>query len=506
MTHAARILIVEDNRTLARDIDQRLGRMGFAIAGVTGLGEEAIVLAERERPDLVLMDIRLEGAMDGITAAEHIRGRFGVPSVFLTVFADEATLRAASVTEAFGYIVKPAQDRELRIVIEMALYKHAAEKERRRLEDQLRRSEKMEAIGQLAGGIAHDFNNVLMAILGNCRSLRRQLPADPRPHSQLAQIETAAERAAHLTRQLLAFGRDAHERPVALDLAAHVERITAMLAHLIGDRIALDISVAPDLRAVLARSSELEQVIMNLVLNARDAMADGGTVTIAARNVPDADEIQLIVADTGAGMDAATRARIFEPFFTTKEVGAGTGLGLATVYAVVARSHGRIDVASEPGKGTTFTIWLPASAELPAAVPIVIDDELGPPIEGTLVVVEDDEQVRSVIRDILEGAGLRVIEACDGHEALDACRSHPGVDLVLSDVVMPRLGGAELARSLARDAPGTRVIYMSGYPDRGIPGGRGQDLGPVLQKPFTPGQLLDWVRGALRTTGADARR
>jgi CheY-like chemotaxis protein len=239
------------------------------------------------------------------------------------------------------------------------------------------------------------------------------------------------------------------------------------------------------------------------VLNARDAMPDGGTVTITARNVPGTDEVQLTVADTGKGMDAATRARVFEPFFTTKEVGAGTGLGLATVYAVVARSRGRIDVTSEPGKGTTFAIWLPAgdaAPVAPAAPPT--DDDIGPPIEGTIVLVEDDAQVRAVIREILERAGLRVIEACDGHEALQACRSHAGVDLVLSDVVMPRLGGAELARTLAVDAPGTKVIYMSGYPNRGVPGGRSQDLGPILQKPFTPGELLDWIRSALRSNAA----
>jgi two-component system, cell cycle sensor histidine kinase and response regulator CckA len=504
----ARILIVEDNRTVARDLEQRLGRLGFAIAGVTGLGEEAVVLSEDERPDLVLMDIRLGAAMDGITAAEHIRARLGIPVVFLTMFADDATLRAASVTEAFGYIVKPAQDRELRIVIEMALYKHAAEQDRRRLEDQLRRSEKMEAIGQLAGGIAHDFNNVLMAILSNCRALRRQLPTDQPPHRQVAQIEVAAGRAAHLTRQLLAFGRDADDQPVALDLGAHVQRTAALLSQLIGDRIAVELSIAPDLRAVLGRSSELEQVIMNLVLNARDAMPDGGTVTITARNAadtPDTSEVQLVVADTGCGMDEATRARVFEPFFTTKDVGEGTGLGLATVYAVVARAHGRIDLTSAPGKGTAFSIWMPATDARPAeppAAPLAYDDELGPPIDATVVLVEDDDQVRAVIRDILERAGLRVIEARDGHEALAACRSHPGIDLVLSDVVMPRLGGAELARTLAIDAPATKVIYMSGYPNRSVPGGRSQDLGPVLQKPFTPGELLDWIRGALQSRAA----
>src|SRR6185436_2863332 len=380
MIQPAWILIVEDNRTVARDLEQRLGRLGFAIAGVTGLGEEAIVLAEDERPDLVLMDIRLGAAMDGITAAEYIRARLGVPVVFLTMFADDATLRAASVSEAFGYIIKPAQDRELRIVIEMALYKHAAERDRRRLEEQLRRSEKMEAIGQLAGGIAHDFNNILMAILSNCRSLIEQLPRDEKPYQQVSQIRSSAERAARLTRQLLAFGRDEQDQPVPLDLAAHIQRTAGMLAEVISDDIKVELEIEHDLRAVLGRSSEIEQVIMNLLVNARDAMPRGGTVTVAAHNVPDSEEILLTVSDTGEGMDEVTRGRVFEPFFTTKEVGAGTGLGLATVYAVVARSRGRIEVASELGKGATFSIWLQGTTAPPVEPRDVVDD-LGPQLE-----------------------------------------------------------------------------------------------------------------------------
>jgi CheY-like chemotaxis protein len=239
---------------------------------------------------------------------------------------------------------------------------------------------------------------------------------------------------------------------------------------------------------------------MNLLVNARDAMPRGGTVTVAAHNVPDSEEILLTVSDTGEGMDEVTRGRVFEPFFTTKEVGAGTGLGLATVYAVVSRSRGRIEVSSELGKGATFSIWLQGTTAPPVEPRDVVDD-LGPQLEGTIVLVEDDEQVRVVIRDILEQAGLRVLEACDGLEALQACRSQR-VDLVLSDVVMPKIGGAELARLLAADTPTTRIIYMSGYPNRGVPGGRTQDLGPVLQKPFTPGQLLDWIRDALRSAKA----
>jgi signal transduction histidine kinase len=366
MTAARRILIVEDNRAVARDLDARLTRLGFAIAGATASGEQAIELAERERPDLVLMDIRLDGEMDGIAAADHIRAKLDLPIVFLTAHADDATLRAASVTDAFGYIIKPAQDRELRIVIEMALYKHAAERQRRSLELQLRRAEKLDALGQLAGGIAHDFNNVLTAILGSCRSLSMQLPCGQRPYHHVSVIQEAAERAAGMTRQLLAFARGDHDDPTALDLAAHIHRMSALLVELLSDNISVVISLAPGLHPVLWRSSEIEQVIMNLVVNARDAMPRGGTVTIAARNVPETDEVVLTVTDTGVGMDAATRRRMFEPFFTSKPPGAGTGLGLATVQAVVTRSHGRIDVASEPGAGTTFSVWLPAIAGVPA--------------------------------------------------------------------------------------------------------------------------------------------
>jgi two-component system, cell cycle sensor histidine kinase and response regulator CckA len=501
MTAPHRILIVEDSRAMARDLEWRVTHLGFAVAGVTPSGEQAVEIAERERPDLVLMDIRLQGEMDGIAAADYIRSKLHIPVVFLTAYADDATLRAASVTEACGYIIKPAQERELRVVIEMALYKHAAEQQRRFLEQQVRRSEKMDAIGQLAGGIAHDFNNILMAILSNCRSLIEQLPAEQRAHQQVLQIRASAERAARMTRQLLAFGRDDQEQPVALDLAAHIQRTCAMLAQLISDDIAVEVSIDPALRSVLGRSSEIEQVIMNLMVNARDAMPRGGLLTVAARNVPESDEVMLTVTDTGEGMDEITRGRVFEPFFTTKDVGVGTGLGLATVYAVLARSRGRIDVASEVGKGTTFTVWLPATSAAPEEA--VESDDLGPPLQGTIVLVEDDEAVRAVICDILEQSGLHVIQASDGLEALQLCRTHSGhVDLVLSDVVMPKLGGADLARQLAIDAPHTKVIYMSGYPNRALPGGRPLDLGPVLQKPFTPRQLLDWIRDALRSKAA----
>ncbi|HET9624371.1 MAG TPA: response regulator [Kofleriaceae bacterium] len=517
-------MIVESHPGAARDLELRLMRLGFAVAGVAATSEQAVAIADRERPALTLLDLHLPGA---IAAADHLRDQLALPVVFLTAHADDAMLRAAGAAGPGDHVVDASDERELRAVLELALYKHAAERERQSLERQLRRAEKMDAIGQLAGGIAHDFNNVLMTILSSCRALLAELPAGHRPHHQVALIRGAAQRAAGMTRQLLAFGRDDHGAPVALDLAAHIHRTSAMLVQLLADNISVVIALAPGLRAVLGRSSEIEQVIMNLVVNARDAMPRGGTITIAARNVVETDEVVLTVTDTGEGIDEATRRRMFEPFFTTKELGAGTGLGLATVYAVVVRSHGRIAVASEPGKGTTFSIWLPATPEIPVepadgfddlAVPVraafeasgalarpaaglsadqadPADQAVGPDgapitaLHGTVVVVEDDEQVREAICDILKEAGLDVIEAGDGLEALHACRScaRP-VDLVLSDVVMPRLGGAELARSLAVAAPATKILYMSGYPSRSD---------GVLQKPFTPGQLLSWIRDAL---------
>jgi signal transduction histidine kinase len=320
-----RILIVEDERIIARDLERRVKRFGYEVAGVTAFGEEAIRLARAAPPDLVLMDIRLRGELDGIAAAERIRDDCQIPIIFMTAYADDATLKAARATEPSAYILKPFHERELQIAIEMALYKHAAELERTRLERQARRAEKMDAIGRLAGGIAHDFNNVLLAILTSCGSLLDDLPAGDPARVPATIIRAAAERGARLTRQLMTFGRDDRAGVGPIDPGVLVSGMVEMLAALIGDDITLTTSIAPRVRHVIALPSEIEQLVLNLVVNAREAMLEGGTIGLRLAEVD--GDVVLAVADTGVGIDEVTRAHMYEPFFTTK--GDGTGGGRA---------------------------------------------------------------------------------------------------------------------------------------------------------------------------------
>jgi signal transduction histidine kinase len=507
---SARILIVEDEAIVARDLGDRLAALGYTVAGTTAFGEEAVRLAVEAEADLVLMDVRLRGAVDGVSAAEALRSRRDVPVVYLTAHADEATLARARVTEPFGYVLKPFEERELRTVIEMALYKHQAEAERKRLEERIRQAQKMEAVGQLAGGIAHDFNNLLTAINGYAYLLRDGLPADSPWHPAVEAIAAAGEHAADLTRQLLAFSRKRMVQPRLLDPNQLVRHCEQILHHLIQDTIQVCKDLDPAVAKVRADPGQLEQVLFNLAVNARDAMPQGGRLTLAtAQVVRDADAarahpempagpyVRLTVADTGRGMDEATRARIFEPFFTTKEVGQGTGLGLTTVYGIVKASGGWIDVASTPGQGTTFTIHLPAVAEAAAAAPAP-----GPaPAQGaeTLLLVEDDASVRGLSSTVLRQRGYTVLEAEHGVAALELLARYSGpLDLVVTDVVMPHMSGHTLAALLTRQRPGLRVLFVSGY----APSETGSVELPgtataFLHKPFAPDTLAAQVRELL---------
>jgi len=367
---------------------------------------------------------------------------------------------------------------------------------RRRLEDQLRHAQKMEAIGRLAGGVAHDFNNLLAAIMGHGELLLRRLePADPQ-YRHAEAIQRAAARGALLTRQLLAFSRKEVLAPQALDVHLVVAEMEEMLRRLIGEHIELVIALGDKPVYVWADRGQLEQVLMNLAVNARDAMTDGGLLTVEvdgdARGPvrPDGHAreeawVSILVRDTGSGMDAATAARIFEPFFTTKEQGKGTGLGLSTVYGVVERSGGVIEVDTAPGKGTAFTVFLP---RLEARAGTPPDPATAPSVSGTetVLLVEDEAAVRSVAREALEGHGYRVIEARDGVEALEAARRATGaLDMLVTDMVMPKMGGRELARRLLAERPGLRVLYVSGYTDDDtVCRGEAADA-TFLQKPFT---------------------
>ncbi len=627
------ILIVEDEIIVALDIRNSLERIGYRNVRIASDGAQALELVEERPPDLILMDILLKeagtDAADGISIATKVRERRDIPIIYITAYADETTLQRAKITQPYGYILKPFEERDLRTTIEMALYKHRMEDElrrseeryrrffeedltgdfiadgagtivtcnpafarifgfpstdeamgtglsalfpsaaewdgfigavrnnrmlvyherelrradgspvfivtnttglfeggtlveirgyifdetyRKRLEQQFLQAQKMEAVGRLAGGIAHDFNNLLTVINGYSEFILSQSPAGNPFLREVREINRAGERAAHLTRQLLAFSSKQVLQPRVVDLNTIVTNIESMLRRLIGEHIELKSNLAEDLWKIEVDPGQIEQVIMNLAVNARDAMSGGGELLIETANctVPfdlpaispemrQGDYIKLTVSDTGHGFDDETRSYIFEPFFTTKPPGEGTGLGLPTVYGIIAQSCGHIDVRSEPGNGSVFTIFLPR-AEKPeqARTDRTAPGEARHGTE-TVLVVEDEDVVRSLISHILKLYGYTVLEARNGADALLVHKRHrESIDIAIIDLVMPGLSGNVLADRLHQATPGLKVLFISGYTDRTI-----HDLiadeksAAFLQKPFKPDELAERLRQVL---------
>jgi two-component system cell cycle sensor histidine kinase/response regulator CckA len=631
----SRVLVVEDEALIAEEIHDRLTRLAFDVVGVEDTGEGAVRMADRTRPDLVLMDIRLKGHMDGIAAAAEIRRDLDIPVVFLTAHSDQATLQRAKAAAPFGYVLKPFQERDLVVTIDMAVHQHQLEQRlrqseirfsttlasigdgvaavdeqglvtfmnpmaealtgwtaadasgrtiteiaevvdehtgrpidhplvvalrdgrivrfdapvmlmaptgpeliegcaapmfnhrgrlsgavlafrdvraRRRAEEaarfaeaELRQAQKVEAIGHLAGGVAHDFNNLLTVINGYAESMsERELDATSTEYVRL--IRSAGTRATLLTRQLLAFGRKQVFAPRLLDVNAELAALEVFLRRLIGDDIVLACEFGADVGLVHADPTQFEQVILNLAINARDAMPAGGRLMMTTAAVhldgPDllpGEYLRVTVSDTGCGMNAATRLRIFEPFFTTKPLGQGTGLGLSTVSGIVRQSGGHIDVVSEVGIGTTFTFYLPTiRVARPADVAVVADVPVMPGHE-TVLVVEDQAEVREFVAHTLRRYGYTTLEANGAAEAIAICGSHPGhIELLVSDVVMPGVGGPELATRIATLRPGIRVLFMSGYAEESLTR-KGTPIVAVsfLEKPFSSQALARRVREVL---------
>jgi nitrogen-specific signal transduction histidine kinase/CheY-like chemotaxis protein len=384
--------------------------------------------------------------------------------------------------------------------------------EQKQLEERLRQAHKMEAVGRLAGGVAHDFNNLLTVIRGHCDLLVDTTPTENPHRHNLEQIQKAAGRAVSMTRQLLAFSRMQVLQPRILGLNAVIADMAKMLPRLIGEHIEYVFQPAPDLANVKADPGQIEQVLLNLVVNARDAMPGGGTLTVRTQNVAMSDAearkrppmppgryVLLSVTDTGHGMSADIKSHIFEPFFTTKETGKGTGLGLATVYGVVKQSGGYIWVESAPGKGATFEIYLPQASE--TAADAEADAKPAPIPRGTetVLVVEDEAGVRELACEFLKLSGYTVLEAPNGAEALVLARRHTGpIHALVSDMIMPRMGGIELVEKMKIVRPLAKIVLMSGYSEysAGNPG-NSQSQAVMVQKPFTQGSLAAAVREAL---------
>lgn len=541
-----RILIVEDEAIVSLDIQNRLQRLGYEVVGIADTGLEALELARDEQPDIVLMDIHIYGDIDGIETSRLIRKEIDVPVVFLTANSDKNTIQRARETEPFAYIIKPFKDTELNSTIEITLHRHKLEKEletrvqertaelarvndqlRREvaesqrvskvnaeLELQLRQSQRMESLGQLAGGIAHDFNNMLTVIKGYCELILGSIDQSGPLYDDVNMVREAAERATALTGKLLTFGRRQRLDMTTFEVNTTIRATLDMLRPLLGETVHIETDLHPDPLLIHTDASLFDQVIINLSINARDAMPAGGQINIstAIRSVQTEQTNRFInlspgayalisIRDTGIGMSEEILNRIFEPFYTTKNTGKGTGLGLAMVYSIIQQSGGQIDVHSAPDKGTKFDVYLPLADDQEATV---AQEESIPSTaqavsHGTVLLAEDEQVVRDLTARILTEVGFDVLSADGGHQAVALAQQHDGpIDLLLTDVVMADINGCELARQILQRIPSIPVVLMSGHSRASLAQyGVQQEEFAFLQKPFSPQTLIDAVNEAL---------
>jgi PAS domain S-box-containing protein len=625
----ARIVVVEDEHIVALDIKMHLQKYGYVVPGMFASGEELLDSLDTMKPDLVLMDIKLQGKLDGLETSKIIKEKHRIPVILLTAFADEATLERAKKIEPFGYIIKPFEEKELRTTIVIALYKHKIEqklrdreelfattlksiadavlvidndgrieyinpvaekflditfeniinknleevadlkessendirerykdvydlkskngifhvertasplindkgarsgtvvvlhditeqlstdKALREREDQLRQSQKMEAIGRLAGGIAHDFNNLLTVIMGYSKLISEDEGANGFVRSNIEGIQQAALKSVSLTRQLLTFSRHQVMELKSVNLNRLISDMEKMIRRLISEETSITISLEASHPQIFVDQGQIEQVLVNLVVNARDAMNDAGSLILRTGNaqveksfptcmgtIAPGKYVTLTIRDTGYGIPPEVVTKIFDPFFTTKESGKGTGLGLSTVYGIIQQSSGYITVESEMTKGTTFCIYLPlhAGAEEPAAV----KTESRVTITGTetILLVEDEEHVRNLMSRILTKQGYHVFEAQNAGEALLICEEHKNkIHLLVTDIILPHVNGSRLAKRLSALRPDLKIAFVSGYPLKLIQERNLLQEGDVfIQKPFDVDSFTLKIRNIL---------
>jgi PAS domain S-box-containing protein len=485
-------IVVFDGHGVFQEVNPSFCSMlGYTRSELLGMRAWQVIAPEDLEREPIDWDMLRSGAVRRIERVFIRKDRSGVPAETRT---------------------KQLQDgRFLSIVRDITEHRQAAEAlaALQQRDEQLRQAQKIEAIGRLAGGVAHDFNNVLTAIMGYADLLLDEFGSDDPRRQDIAEIKKAAERAAGLTRQLLAFSRKQVLQPVELDVNSIIGGIDRLLRRLLGDEVEVEFDAAPELPRVTADPGQLEQVLINLAVNSRDAMAEGGRVSVTTRAVtvskadavrlspmPPGEYVTLSISDTGGGIDPDVLPHIFEPFFTTKPQGKGTGLGLATVYGIVKQSGGFIFVDTVAGKGATFTVYLPA-VPAPAAEAL---SAAANPNDPVVLLVEDESAVRALAAGILRRQGYRVVEARDAAEAEALAARERRVDLLLTDVVMPGRNGHQLAQDLRTQRPRLRVVYMSGYTDESVRQAATRAGTPFLQKPFTPHALVNVVRETLTTS------
>jgi len=520
-----RLLVVDDSEDDAILLVRELRRNGFAPDYERVCNAPAMKAAlARQSWQFVISDYHMPN-FDPFEALRILKqtGR-DIPFILVSRVVDDRNAVAAMKAGAADFIMKqdlvrlvPAIERELRDAANRA-GRRSAEDALRLSEEQLQQAQKLEAIGRLAGGVAHDFNNLLTVITGYSDRALRQLAADHPVRVPVEEIQKSAERATALTRQLLAFSRKQTLQPVVLDLNAVVANVEEMLRRLIGENIELHSTLSPKPCAVKADPGQIEQVIMNLAVNARDAMPMGGKLILetdvltleSARNsgphqfLP-GDYVRLTVTDTGTGMTDEVKAHLFEPFFTTKEVGKGTGLGLATSYGIIKQSGGHILVYSEPGHGTCFKIYLPAAETIALPAPAQpagasTTATSAPPCTETILLVEDEAALRELALCVLSECGYNVLAASNGKEGLEIAKNRNGhpIDLVLTDVIMPQMGGKEMIDQMRPLLPKAKVLFVSGYTDDALAHHGVLEPGiSFLEKPFSPTRLIFKVREVL---------
>ena len=518
----ARIMVVEDEGIVALDIQSKLRTMGYEVPKIVSSAASAVEFAESLRPDLVLMDIQLEGDIDGVAAAEQITRELQIPVVYLTAYSDAATLERAKVTHPMGYLLKPFEERDLYTTVEIALHKHEAEKEKARLEERLRQSSKMEAIGQLTAGLAHNFNNMLQGVIGNLDLAALRASDELIPFLEDATFD--AERAGKLLQQLMLFYRNEQGSHARIDVNEVVNEAVALCRQTFPPDVEIGVDEAESLPPVLGEQHQLRQCVINICTNAKEALIQRADITdrvirirSESANFSAEDEVGppdviagqyacVRVSDDGIGMDEGTQERMFEPFFTTKQSSVPAGLGLSVAYGIVRDHGGWIDCSSEQGKGTELSIYLP-SEESRIGSNGDIDDltqEVTPATEVNLaalsgkeriLVIADVDRLRKILDLMLEHNGYDVHLGRDARDGMELFRhGHDKVSLVVLGLSQPGVSNQEVLNELINIDTEARVLLVSGHP---LTRSFAQGASEVLLKPFNTTQLLQAVRRCL---------